>query len=189
MKLRGVLPFARFLLEEVLEPGDIAIDCTAGNGHDSVFLAKLVPAGHVYSFDIQIEAIENTRTRLEEHDLSHRVTLIHEGHETVKQHIPVSDYSKVHAAIFNLGYLPGGDKTIVTEPSSTIQAIDSLLTFMPRGGTIVLVIYHGHEKGKIEKEYVEAYTESLDQQHVHVLKYQFINQDQSPPFVIAIEKR
>ena len=34
---------------------------------------------------------------------------------------------KLLDAIFNLGYLPGGDKSIVTKPETTISAIEQLL--------------------------------------------------------------
>ncbi|WP_088103889.1 class I SAM-dependent methyltransferase [Halalkalibacter urbisdiaboli] len=190
MKLLGILPFARFLLEQALEPGDIAIDCTAGNGHDTLFLANIVTeSGKVYSFDIQEQAIKQTQIKMEENGINNRVCLINQGHETVAQVIPDEEHRKVKAAIFNLGYLPGGDKDIVTRPDSTLQAIQALLTIMPKGGTIVLVIYHGHEEGKNERKEVETFTEALDQRKAHVLKYQFTNQANNPPFIIAIEKR
>ena len=49
LKLDRILPYARILLEKAVSPGDIAIDATAGNGHDTLFLAKLVGEnGHVY---------------------------------------------------------------------------------------------------------------------------------------------
>lgn len=190
MKVLGVLPFARFLIENVLQPGDCAIDCTVGNGHDTVFLAKLVGEnGHVFGFDIQAQAISSTTTRLNEEKLGDRVTLFQIGHEHVLDTIPKQSQSKIKAAIFNLGYLPGGDKTIVTKPTSTLAAISILLDLMPKGGTIVLVIYHGHEEGQIEKDHVLTFVEQIDQRMAHVLKYEFINQANNPPFVIAIEKR
>ncbi|ARK31786.1 class I SAM-dependent methyltransferase [Halalkalibacter krulwichiae] len=190
MKVLGVLPFARFLLENALKAGDIAVDCTIGNGHDTVYLASLVgDNGRVYGFDIQEQAIHSTTRRLQEHHLETRVELHHKGHEEVINAIPEMDHPKVKAAIFNLGYLPGGDKAIVTRASSTITAIKHLIELMPQGGTIVLVIYHGHEEGKEEKHHVLTYVEQLDQRFAHVLKYEFINQANNPPFVIAIEKR
>jgi hypothetical protein len=33
------------------------------------------------------------------------------------------------------------------------------------------------------------YVQRLDQQQAHVLRYEFINQINHPPFIIAIEKR
>lgn len=190
MKVLGVLPFARLLLEQAIQPGDIAVDCTVGNGHDTLFLANLVGEdGWVYGFDIQEEAITKTADRLKEHQVDSRVELIQKGHEHVRQVIPEIDYSRLKGAIFNLGFLPGGDKSIVTKPTSTLAAVSALLEIMPAGGTIVLVIYHGHKEGKEEKNHVLAFVEQIDQRLAHVLKYQFINQANHPPFVVAIEKR
>lgn len=190
MNVLGILPFARFLMENALKPGDHAIDCTVGNGHDTAFLAKLVGAnGHVFGFDIQEEAISNSTERLYQEKLNERVTLFHISHEHVLTTIPEQSRNKVKAAIFNLGYLPGGDKSVVTKPSSTVAAIKALLNMMPKGGTIVLVIYHGHEEGQKEKDYVLAFAKQVDQRLAHVLKYEFINQANHPPFVIALEKR
>mgnify|MGYP001233475182 CR=1 FL=1 len=190
MTLDGILPFARNLLGKAASNGDIAVDATMGNGHDTLFLANLVGStGMVYAFDVQPDAVLNTKKRLEEHSLLDRAALFHKGHEQLHSCIPKGHHGKISAAIFNLGYLPGSDKTVVTKPDTTIEAISQLLPIMAQGGLIVLVIYHGHEKGKIERDHLLNYVAQLDQKDVHVLKYQFINQKNSPPFIIAIEKR
>ncbi|MBP3949830.1 tRNA (mnm(5)s(2)U34)-methyltransferase [Bacillus suaedae] len=189
MKLLGILPFARFLLEQALKPGDIAIDCTIGKGNDTVFLANLVgETGHVYGFDIQKEAISFTTERLLKHQIND-VSLYQLGHENVGAIVPVQEHHRVRAAIFNLGYLPGGDKSVVTKPESTITAIKGLFKMMASGGIIVLVIYHGHEEGKKEKESIDLFVENFSQQEAHILSYQFINQANNPPYIVAIEKR
>ena len=59
---------------------------------------------------------------------------------------------------------------------------------MKIGGLIVLVVYHGHEGGKEEKESLMHYVQQLPQSYVHVLSYQFLNQQNNPPFIIALEK-
>lgn len=188
--LEAILPFARTLLRNAVKAGDIAVDATAGNGHDTLFLAELTGSeGRVYSFDIQEEAIENTRERLKKHHVEERVVLLPQGHETVREAVPEIYHSRVKGAIFNLGYLPGGDKSIVTRPDTTIRAIEGLIDIMAPGGVIVLVIYHGHEEGKTERDKLLAYVSRLDQKLVHVLRYEFINQKNDPPFIIAIEKR
>lgn len=190
MKLDGILPFARQLIEKAVSPGDCVIDATLGNGHDTLFLANLIgDSGMVYGFDIQEEAIFNTRKRLLNKQLADRITLFHKGHEHILTSIPESHHGKIKAAIFNLGYLPGGDKTIVTTPLTTISAIKQLLELMAPEGIIVLVIYHGHLEGAIEREELLQFVKELDQKAAHVLQYQFINQKNNPPFIIAIEKR
>lgn len=190
MKLERILPFARQLLEKAVSLGDIVVDATLGNGHDTLLLANLVgPAGRVYGFDIQEDAVFNTKTRLMEHDLADRATLFHAGHEYILENIPPVHHGKITAAVFNLGYLPGGDKSIVTRPQTTISAIDQLLGLMAPEGIILLVIYHGHVEGAVERDYLLRYVKQLDQSMVHVLQYQFVNQKNNPPFIVAIEKR
>ena len=190
MKLERILPFARTLLEKAFIPGTVAIDATLGNGHDTYFLAKLASnGGHVYGFDIQEQAIQATKERLVAENLLERVTLIHRGHEEIKNSIPETLKGKVTAAVFNLGYLPGGDKSIVTKPDTTISAIEQLMELLAVEGMIVLVIYHGHDEGAIEREQLLSYVQELDQQKAHVLRYQFENQKNHAPFIIAIEKR
>jgi precorrin-6B methylase 2 len=190
MKMERILPFAKSLLKKAVELGDMVVDATLGNGHDTVFLAELVgEQGRVFGFDIQQEAISATEERLTRHNLTDRVTIFHAGHEQIFTKIPIDVHGKITGAIFNLGYLPGGDKTLVTHSETTIAAIEQLLALMAPEGIIVLVIYHGHEQGAVERDDLLHYCQTLDQKIAHVLQYQFINQQNNPPFIVAIEKR
>ncbi|MDG4656454.1 class I SAM-dependent methyltransferase [Ectobacillus antri] len=190
MKLDRVLPFARLLLEKAVRPGDYAVDATMGNGHDTCFLASIVgPTGKVFAFDIQEEALKQTKKRLSEQNMMDRAVLFHSSHDQLLDALPADANGHVTGAVFNLGYLPGGDKRIVTKPNSTIAAIQQLLQVMAPEGIIVLVIYHGHPEGQIERDEVIQFAMSLDQKEAHVLRYEFINQANNPPFIIAIEKR
>jgi SAM-dependent methyltransferase len=190
MKLDRILPFARKLLQLAIKEGDYAIDATVGNGHDTVFLAELVgDSGHVFGFDIQQQAIDNTTHRLKKQDVLQRVTLFRKSHDQILQTIPSTVHGKVTGAVFNLGYLPGGDKNIVTKPESTIRSIEQILEIMAPEGIIVLVIYHGHPEGAVERDAVLEYAHRIDQRIAHVLEYRFINQINHPPFIVAIEKR
>lgn len=189
MKLLGVLPFARSLLTAAVGPGDTVVDATAGNGHDTLFLADLVGhAGTVISCDIQKEAIEATQKRLNEAGHVSNIHLHQLGHERLTE-ITRFNESPIAAAIFNLGYLPKGDKTVTTKGETTIAAIKQLFAQLKPEGLIVLVIYHGHPEGKLEKDDVLSFIQSLPQEEAHVATYGFINQRNDPPFVAAIEKR
>ena len=182
MKLERVLPYVKTLLKSSVVPGDIVIDATAGNGHDTLFLSELVgQEGRVYSFDIQPEAVQATIERLGDRK---NATVIHAGHETIANHVN----EEVAAAVFNLGYLPGADHSIITRPNTTIQAIESCLELLKVGGLVILTVYHGHEGGDEERDSLLSYLRSLPQSYVHVLKYEFINQQNHPPFILAIEK-
>lgn len=190
MKLLGVLPFARELLTKAVSEGDIAVDGTAGNGHDTLFLANIVGSGGtVYSFDIQKEAIEATKQRLVTHELLGSVLLIHDGHEHFLSHLREEHKGMIAGAIFNLGYLPGSDKTVVTTPNTTITAVTDILREMKKEGILVLVVYHGHVAGKVERDELLPFVRSLPQEDYHVLEYRFTNQKNDPPFIIAVEKR
>ncbi|PIC05462.1 16S rRNA (cytosine(1402)-N(4))-methyltransferase [Anoxybacillus flavithermus] len=190
MKLMRILPFARSLIDLAVKEGDIVIDATVGNGHDTLYLAERVgPSGHVFGFDIQAQAIENTTKRLREHHMDAWVTLVQASHAELLSHIPPQYKGRITGAMFNLGYLPGGDKQIVTKPNSTIAAIEQLLEIMAPEGIIVLVIYHGHPEGAIERDALLQYVSTIDQQRAHVVRYEFINQINHPPFIVAIEKR
>lgn len=189
MKLQRILPFAKNLLQIAVQEGDIVVDGTIGNGHDTVFLAKLVGnSGHVFGYDIQEEAVNNTNERLRTEKLETRVTIVHKGHQHIKTTIPADLHGTISGAIFNLGYLPGGDTSIVTVPETTLKAIEQLIDIMKPGGIIVIVIYHGHEEGQVERDELMHFVKKLDPRHVHVLQYQFINKQNNPPFIVAIEK-
>jgi tRNA A58 N-methylase Trm61 len=189
MKLERVLQFAKTLMEKSVSDGDIVVDATLGNGHDTLFLANLVgETGKVYGFDVQEQAIQNSKSLLQEQSLQQRTVLIHKGHEHLLELIPSNHHGHVKAAIFNLGYLPGSDKSIVTVPETTIAAVSQLLEILSPEGVIVLVIYHGHPEGAIERDALIKYVQSIDQKQGRVLLYQFLNQKNHPPFIIAIEK-
>ena len=138
-------------LAERLQPGDQVIDATAGNGHDTRFLAEQVgPRGKVYAFDVQDDAITATGSRLQAHGLLSRVELIKASHADMASHIPRPCHGKLTACMFNLGYLPGSDKSIVTRAPDTLAALDQLHHLLQAGGVVSLLIYRGHSGGQEE---------------------------------------
>lgn len=185
--MKSVVAFSHQLLQDAVIPGDIVIDATAGNGNDTIFLSQLVGEnGQVLAFDIQDQAIAATNKKLTEHAI-HNTKIIQDSHEHVAAYLDTTD--QISGAIFNLGYLPGSDKTVITHGASTIKALNSMLAFLRKRGVIVLVIYHGHKGGTEEKETILNYAKALDQQSYNVLQYGFINQRNHPPFIVAIEKK
>lgn len=190
MTLQSILTFAHSLLQSAASTGDTVIDCTMGNGHDTLFLARLVgKQGRVFAFDIQADALAQTQKLLDEHDAAEQVTLVHGSHATLAAHIPAELHGRVQAAVFNLGYLPGGNKDICTAPETTIQALDELLSILAPDGVIVMVVYPGHDAGQVEASRVLEYCSNLPRERVHVVSYRILNNPNQPPFVIALEKR
>lgn len=185
MSLLGVLPFVHDVLRRHVQAGDVVMDGTAGNGHDTLLLAQLVgDAGSVYAFDVQQQAIDNTTARLQQHQLQHRVHLIHAGHQHAAEFVP----NNLSAAVFNFGYLPRGDHRITTQTDTSLQAVQAALSLLREHGILCAVLYHGHEAGKPETAAILQYTSQLPQNQFRVLRYEFINQQNCPPIVLAIEK-
>lgn len=183
MTVQRVLPYTKFLLEQAISPGDCVVDGTAGNGHDTHFLAGLTgETGKVVAFDIQAEAISATRERVAEFQ---HVELIHDSHAKIKDYVT----DPISAAIFNLGYLPKGDHSIITKAQSTLSALEQCLELLTPNGLLLVVVYSGHEGGSEERDAVLEFVSALPQKSFDVLKYAFINQKHSPPFLLAVEKK
>lgn len=182
--LHRVLPFSKRLIASVVLPGETAIDATAGNGNDTLFLAEHVGEnGKVVAFDIQQAALNATKERLGE--LSKRCTYILDSHANVDQYVEET----IGGAMFNLGYLPYSENsTIITTATSTIPALHKMLGLLKKGGIITISVYDGHEGGKEERDALLAYVKTLHQAEVHVIRYEILNQRNNPPFLIAIEK-
>ena len=190
MILRPILGYVRDLLSATLQAGDIAIDGTVGNGHDTLFLAERVgESGRVYGFDIQEQALAIARARLEEAGVAGRVELLLESHALMRDAVPVEVHGCVKAVTFNFGYLPGGDKSVVTTSSSSLLALRAALDLLAPGGIMTAALYSGHEEGKAETEAILDWAHGLEQSEVHVLMYRFHNQKNSPPMLLAFEKR
>ncbi len=186
--LKPSLRFSHELLEVVVDTGSTVVDATMGNGNDTLFLAQLVgESGKVYGFDVQEQALINTSKRLKEHGCDKQARLLLQGHETLGDALAPDE--TICAAIFNLGYLPKSDKSIVTHEDTTIKALNELIIRLEDKGRIILVLYDGHNEGKIEKSAVLSFVETLPQDIFSVLHYQFINQQNNPPSLIAIEKK
>lgn len=183
--MKKPLLFTRDLVAAALKPGGFAIDATCGNGHDTLFLADTVgPHGSVMAFDIQAVAIHNTRSKLAEAGCLHRVTLTQAGHENL---VHLLDRS-VDAVMFNLGFLPGGDHDIKTSADTTVAALHAVVPRLAPKGIITLVIYTGHDGGRMEYNAVRNYLSTLPQHDFAVLEYQFINQINNPPLLLAVAR-
>lgn len=153
---------AHELIQQVLVQGDIAVDATVGNGHDTLFLAQTVgEKGKVYGFDIQQDALDSTYHRLQKHHVENRVSLFHAGHEIMPVLLPDHIKGEIKAAMFNLGYLPGGDKTRTTRISTTISALDAVLSMLKSGGRITILAYTEHPGGSEETEAVKNWADAL----------------------------
>lgn len=132
-------------------PGDIAIDATAGNGFDTLFLANAVGTnGLVYAIDIQSAAIERVKVKLTEAELLERVVLRVGDHADLESLVLPEHRNRVACAMFNLGYLPLSDKSIVTRVESSLPAIRTASNMLRPGGILTVLAYVGHDGGRAE---------------------------------------
>lgn len=178
--MEKVLEFAKTLISNKLKNGGVAVDATCGRGNDTLFLARL--ATKVYAFDIQPDAVNSTKNMVCTYE---HVTVLNDSHENINKYVS----EKIDAVMFNLGYLPNGDKTVTTKSSSTLKAIENLLPLLNDKGLITIVCYPGHPEGNIEAKELEAYLKTINQKEYDIIKYDFINQINNPPYLLAIEKR
>ncbi|MEX0325915.1 MAG: class I SAM-dependent methyltransferase [Puniceicoccaceae bacterium] len=145
-----------------LHPGDWAIDATAGNGWDTLCLAKAVsPGGRVFAIDRQEAAIEATAARLQEAGLLEHVTLIRGDHAHMRDYLACGVRGSVSLVCFNLGYLPGGDHDITTRPETTLPALHEALLLLKPEGALSVLAYRGHEGAMREAESVESFFRNL----------------------------
>lgn len=183
--LRGAVALSHFFLEERVEPGDRVADATCGNGHDTLFLAHLVgPGGKVWAFDLQEQALANTRLLLEEAGCLGQTELVAAGHERLAEFVS----EPLKAALFNLGYLPGGDRSFTTRPEQTLAALDQAAHLLLPGGIITACIYTGHPGGAIEGEAVEQWAAGLPPAAFNVWTSRQLNRPASAPYVVLVEK-
>ena len=175
-------------IADYLSEGDIAIDATMGNGFDTLFLAHRVgESGKVYAFDLQSSPLLTTEKRLNDERLIQRVRLIQDNHNRLSTYLTEDSVSSIRCAMFNLGYLPGSDKTIQTEPLSTIKALSSIITVLETPGIISVLAYTGHDGGRQEAEAIKAWAVTLPKALYRVTIQIPKLTKNSPPELVLIE--
>lgn len=171
------LSLAQRYWQDLLQPADLAIDMTCGNGHDTLFLANL--GAQVIGFDIQEAAIQATRA------LVPNATLFHCSHDKLEQ-TPLPCPPKL--IVYNLGYLPGGDKAIVTKRSTTMASLQQAIRLIDAGGAISVMCYPGHEEGLKEEQEMVAFVSQLPSLQWSVSHHQWINRLRSPSLIWLTRK-
>lgn len=153
-----------------LRHGDIALDATCGNGHDTALLAQIVgSSGQVHAFDLQQEAIAQTHARLTMLGLLAPVRFHCADHARLSALLPAGLQGRLRVAVFNLGYRPGSDHHIVTAPTTTLAALNACTDLLSRDGAISVVAYSGHPGGAVETDAVTHWSAALAPQDWHVI--------------------
>ncbi|WP_158414037.1 tRNA (mnm(5)s(2)U34)-methyltransferase [Geoalkalibacter subterraneus] len=199
LPLTRIVPWSQSLLAEVLATGDLAVDLTAGAGRDTLFLwQQVAPSGSVVAFDVQEAALERTRLLLQAEGVpvflhsyedpgsfaKPGVHLIHDSHAQWLQY----DFDSPRVVIANLGYLPDGDRSLVTQKDSTLRALTVALRHLRDQGRLAVVGYPGHEGGQEEVEAVGFLLSGLDPERWQVLHLRAANCPQAPLLWVAEKK-
>jgi len=183
--LRGPVPLSHLLLQRFVHPGDRVVDATCGNGNDTLLLARLAgPAGRVWAFDIQDDAVDRTTCILADAGLLQQVTILKSGHETLREHVA----GPVTAIIFNLGYLPGSDRTVITRPDSTLAGLEQALEILAPGGIVAITLYPGHQGGSQERTALEQWSAQLAPGSFHVWRLGQVNVPATAPYMILVQR-
>jgi predicted methyltransferase len=183
------MPHVTELAHRVLRPaiglGAWAVDTTVGNGYDTEFLSVCVgPHGRVFGFDVQAQALAATAARVRN---APNVTLFHDGHEHFSARLPAEAKGRLAAIMFNLGYLPGAEKSVTTQTSTTLQALQQALDYLAIGGVVTLALYPGHPAGRIEAGAVHEYAQRLPPVFAATLVDR-LNATNTAPQLVIIER-
>jgi 16S rRNA C1402 N4-methylase RsmH len=170
----------------------VALDATVGNGFDTIFLAECVgEKGIVLGFDVQ--DMSTAAQKLAHAGLQDRVRLLQRGHETMLQtlseiFLPHQILPSVHAIMFNLGYLPHGEKLLTTRTETTLSALQQSTQILAYGGILTVICYPAHDGGGDEAAAVIAWAKNLSAKEFGVSHTKVINKHGIPPELIAVYK-
>lgn len=175
---------AHTILRDAIREGDLVVDATAGNGHDTVFLAQCVGEnGQVIAYDIQAQAIASAQLAVAQQGYSDRVQWHQKSHATMADDLAPQS---ARAIVFNLGYLPGDNHQVTTETQETLKALTVASTVLQPGGCLSILCYPGHEEGAGEAQQVEAWATQLPRWRV--AKYAMLGTKNPAPFLLIAHK-
>ena len=169
--------------EKLLCTSDKVIDATLGHGYDAMHVLKLIPEGFLYGFDIQKEAIDSTNMKLA--PFFHNFKLFHQSHESFPHEIKKESIKLI---IYNLGYLPKGNKELTTQAESTKQSLNHALNLLCPSGAISIMIYTGHEAGEREEQVVLEWAHDLNKTDYLVTFHKLINRHKAPALCVVQKK-
>ncbi|MBM3184235.1 MAG: methyltransferase domain-containing protein [Chlamydiae bacterium] len=181
------LTLAKDYWKTLLFPEDVAIDATCGNGHDTLFLAKQ-GISYLLGIDVQVDAVNATKVLLKENlsekELEH-VQVVLGSHENLEKY-PIPQLPKL--IVYNLGYLPKGDKLLTTKTESTLQSLSSALKILDPKGAISITCYPGHMEGQKEEEALLQFVKALPHKEWEVCFHKWPNKPPLSPSFLWIRR-
>jgi putative rRNA methylase len=181
------LDLAQDYWSQLVQIGDTVIDATCGNGFDTFKLCQLALSndkGKVIAIDRQSQAIASTRHYLDAHlpiELMERVGFYHQCHSTFPHYL---QQAEVKLIVYNLGYLPGGDKSETTETLTTLLSLTEGQKLVKPGGAICITCYPGHPEGANEQEALLAYAAQLPPKEWSCCRHSWLNRHLAPTLLL-----
>lgn len=186
MKNYQITSWVHHFIEDHVQPGDVCIDATMGNGNDTALFSKLAgEKGRVIGFDVQQMALDNTKERLEKENCPENYELVLASHEHMGAY---AEENSVSCIAFNLGYLPGGDHAKATQAESSMRAMEEGLRLLKKKGMMTVCIYSGGDSGFEEKNAVLSYLKGLDSKKYLVIVSEYANRPNNPPIPVLVIK-
>jgi predicted methyltransferase len=174
---------------QIIRPGDTCVDATCGNGHDTAFLAAAVgPTGRVWAVDVQPEALAATRATVEAavpEAARPRVEYVLGCHSRIQEW---AGSNAARVICFNLGYFPGGDKSITTTSAGTLAAAEAAFEVLAPGGVLSLLCYTGHPGGREEYDAVSQLVAALPPAYWTTAKLELLNRPTAPVLLLACKR-
>lgn len=167
-----------YIIKIFIKDKNIAIDCTLGNGFDTDFLAENFKS--IFAFDIQKTACDKY---IEKQIVN--VEIINDSHDKLNSYID----TKVNCIVYNLGFLPGGDKSITTNYNSSLSSIKMGLELLESEGFMFIASYRGHSEGLNEFIFIKEYLNTLPKNKYAVMRHEVINRSNTSPVLFVIEKK
>lgn len=168
------LDLAHSYWERLLRSGDWAIDATCGNGHDTLKLTQIDGIGGVIGIDIQPEALRSTQALLGQRPNVHLYCQSHTDFP------PLASENPIRLIVYNLGYLPGGNKQKTTLTPTTLESVRKALQLVLPGGAVSIICYPGHPEGMVEEKALLGLISGLSPQEWNVCYHTFQNRQLSP---------
>lgn len=186
------LDFVRPFWEKILDQEGSVIDATLGNGKDALFLYRLIRKhqrdAKLYAFDIQDLALEKAKEHFDSEEpgwQEERVVFFKASHDRFE------DFQFNHPVVlivYNLGFLPGGDKHKTTMRKTTLDSLAGALSLIAPGGMVSLTCYPGHEEGAEEEKAVYEFLKICPKDTFSITRHEFINRLKAP-IVYFIQKK
>ena len=128
--LQSHLSLAHSLWRATLRQGDIAVDATAGVGHDAAILASLVgPSGTLHALDVDAAALEACTQRVRDEAGEANAACLRTSAQSHAAPPPGLAPRSATVVAFNLGFLPtrarSDEAPPTTDAETTVEALAS----------------------------------------------------------------